>query len=194
MRFSAFASGLILLLAITSCGHSGPNDLRLEGVYQADLTAIPRYKLGVARGFTQPAGLIIELSTSDSYPDGALVSDGFCGERLETSQLRDGRLYKIARADRSVRPEGGLQWRADRYRYFAVVEIDSKPIDSSDSRPPYNLEHDRRDICVQTVAGVWPRSRVSNTVEVPRLLINRALQWPIRPRTPQVITPPVNHS
>jgi hypothetical protein len=164
-----------VLLLNVSCTLQRPSDLRLETVYIANWTSIASYKQNVQEGFVQPVGLVIELSSEETYTYGAFVLDGFCGEEKGISLLGDGYLYELSGQDRRNIGDG------TRHRYFALADIRSRHVRSAPNLPDFNLEDDGRDLCLQTSSGEGYVGWESNTVRVPRALIDQALREGVKP-------------
>jgi hypothetical protein len=182
MRRFVQAFQMLLPLMFASCGVESPTDLRLKQIYVADRTAIPVYWTGALKGLVRPVALIIELTTSDTFPNGAYVSDGFCGEKIGVAQLGDGGLYRATDSDDGPDSEETAHERAHQRRYLAIVEIVPNRLSE---RPRFDLENDNRDICVLTsVPTMFAPSQMSNEVRVPRSLIDKALHEPVRASIP----------
>jgi hypothetical protein len=188
-RLSVRVLRALLPLLIASCAHERPTDLRLEQVYRGERNGLSISKVAEAQGFARSVGLIIELSTSEVFPPGTAVSDGFCGERLGLAQLRDGFLYEATEARSKAGPGADVNHGSTRHRYVATTDIVSKPIPPSLEWPDFNLENDHRDICLQTKFGTFYEGQISNVVRVPRALIDQALHSPIRETVPFALIP-----
>lgn len=174
--------GFFLALPVAACAFQHPTDLRLEQVYLADRTVIPAYKLGAARGYVQPTALIIELTSAETFPNGAFIWDGFCGGKLRVAGLGDGELYRGADVDERAGSKDTVQERTHRRRYLAIVNIVPNRL-STDEK--YDLENDNRDICIRTsVPNMFAPPDLSNEVHVPRRLIDKALHEPVRADIP----------
>lgn len=176
--------GILSPLLLPSCVQQRPSDLRLERVYVADLSATPGYMRGVAMGLLpRPLRLAIELSSTESFPGGASVVDGFCGAKQGPGYLGDGTLYKATdRTDTGSGPATPDQ--PDRQQYLVLVEIVYKPVGPSPELANFDLRDDSRDICLTTGAGTYADVWKSNEVRVPRRLIERALHEPPHTRLP----------
>jgi len=170
--------GVLPPLLLTSCVHQRPSDLQLELVYVADLSSTLGYKHEVAMGLLpQPLRLAIELSSTEMFPGGASVVDGFCGEKQGPGYLGNGTLYRVN--DPNVASSGLARHdQPDRNRYLVLVDIVYKPARPSPELANFDLRDDARDICLTTGSGTYADVWQSNGVRVPRRLIERALHAP----------------
>lgn len=180
-HFGVIAASLSTLLC-AACGMEHPADLSLRHVHVADQTIIPAYKIGAARGYIQPMALIVELSTSETFPAGASIVDGFCGEKLEIGLFGDGALYRAETQDEQTRSYKGRGGQDSLRHYFAIINMVPNRLSTA---PKYSIATDNHDICIQTsVPRVFAFPLMSNVVRVPRQLIIRALEEPPRQKIP----------
>ena len=173
---------ILLPLLLASCTTERPSDLRLERVYVADLSATPSYKARVAEGMPPlPLRLAIELSTSEIFPLGASIVDGFCGEKKGPGYLGDGNLYRATGPSGKSASGSSVRDQPDRNRYLVFVAIAAKPNRLCPECANFDLKDDSRDLCLHTGAGTYADVWSSNEVRVPRSLIGKAFNEP--PRT-----------
>ena len=146
MRISAHIIRLLLLCLLTSCMRERPRDLRLEQVYLANISATSIYKPPVANGMlSPPLRLAIELSTTETFPLGARIVWGFCGDRSWPE-------YLYRETDPSAEADAGRYIRDEpsRHRYLAIPVIVFKLVPPKPELPDYDLVDDSRDICMTT--------------------------------------------
>ena len=176
-RFMYRCFSAVLLLLSSSCSFQRPSDLRLEKVFVADLTPLTHYERNVILGYTQPIGLVIELSSTETYELGAYVLDGFCGEKLELAGLREGTLYKSTHKEENEGVDG-------RHMYYVLAVIKSYVVPGLPKLPDFDLDNDNRDLCLKTGFSESYVGYDSNIVRVPRSLIDKALREGAKPPPP----------
>lgn len=185
MKRSIHALWFTLPLMLSSCVSERPSDLTMEQVFVADVSRILDYGFHPETGKdTQHLRLVIELSTTESYPNGALVVDGFCGGKQGPGYLGGGGwLFRGTNSDRRG-TLGVIDDNLIRYRYFVfvpIVYIIDRPYPEF---PRFDLRNDLHDICIHTGAGTYADVWRSNEVRVPRSLIEIALHEPPRATVP----------
>jgi hypothetical protein len=167
----------LIPLVFASCTiEERPSDLKLDQVYVADISKYSHRTRDELKG-TQKFRLVIELSTSDVFFTGALVVDGFCGEKQSPGYLGDGGfLHRITDSDGQSGSGGTLNERPARHRFFILVPLVYMPDRPYPEFQHYDLRDDGRDICLTTGAGTYADVWKSNEVRVPRSLIDKALR------------------
>lgn len=170
-----------LPLALVSCVSERPRDLRVEQVFVADASVLPQSRPHPeAGGKTQHLLLGIELSTTETYqPTGALVVNGFCGEKQGPGYLGGGGdLFTGVASERDEDNDGPTRNRSVRYHYFAFIPIVYMPDRPYPEFAHFDLRTDRHDICLTTGSGTYADVWRSNEVKVPRSMIETALHEP----------------